>query len=105
MNEIVSNISNVKYSEIPVGCIFGFLFEDVICVLMKVVYLIITFTLIIFKMCIVRLSCIMLLSLFCTLVHNLRIMAHSSVVLLILNRPNQYLVTQSFLNFFINFCE
>ena len=41
INEIVSNISNVKYSEIPVGCICGFLFEDVICVLMKVVYLII----------------------------------------------------------------
>ena len=41
MNEIVSNISNVKYSEIPVGWIWGVLFEDVICVSMKVVYLII----------------------------------------------------------------
>ena len=47
----------------------------------------------------------MLLSLFYKLFHNLRIMAHSSVVLLLVLLNKLYLVTQSFFNFVINFCD
>ena len=58
-------------------------------------------TLIILKMCVSLVGAYMLLSLFYKLFHNLRIMAHSSVVVLILN--NLYLVKQLFFQFFHKF--